>query len=73
VSNIEVFNELYGDFAVFADPNDATDIADKCRETFNNRHSIIKTMNDQQGSITNRFSYKKTALELYKLIKPLTF
>ncbi|WP_170265128.1 glycosyltransferase [Salibacter halophilus] len=73
VSNIEVFNELYSDFAVFADPNDVTDIADKCRETFNNRHSIIETMNDQEGSITNRFSYKKTALELYKLIKPLTF
>lgn len=73
VSDIDVFNELFQDFATFVDPLETTDIANKSRETYSNRQSIIEVMNENDKKIRNKFSYKKSALDLYKLIKPLKF
>lgn len=62
VSNIEVFNEIYDNAAVYFDPNDTGDIAEKLY-LLSRDHAFHNQMQEKSFNRGQDFSWEKTAAE----------
>lgn len=70
VSDIEVFREIYGNSAIFFNPNDSTILSEKLKELINDESLKINLVN--RGLERSKFfSWDKTARETIDLIRSI--
>ena len=70
-SDIPVFHEIYGDAAIYFDPNNARDIAEKINNVFHSNDTYHHSMVERGKEHAKKFSWRKMAqetLEVYKEI-----